>query len=387
MLEVQKLFQEQHSVGGPEAFRNAVKLRGIDIRDYPEHQLLHLDYSQIEVDKFDPIGRECRGLILDYDGNIVCKSFDRFFNLGECGVDTFDFENSIAYEKADGSLVRIYYCKATQQWEIATRGTAFAEGPHEFHGTFRNFILKCMDRTEEQFQIDCRLYLTPGITTIFEAIGPDNRIVTPYKVNELVYLGMVISDMERVEDVAPTLEEANWFMNYVGWNVRPLVEYKFDTKEHCMQALEGLTDLAEGYVVYNKLTGERVKIKNAVYLAAHRLRGNGLTVNAICELVAMGEVEEYTATFPEDAWKFDTAINELAIMKGLLINNYIAACHYTDQFKGLPTEQKEFALYVKDLSLSCVMFKARKTGEDVIHEFNQFPVSKRAEWIKERLVK
>jgi hypothetical protein len=122
----------------------------------------------------------------------------------------------------------------------------------------------------------------------------------------------------------------------------------------------------------------RVKLKNAVYLAAHRLRGNGLTVNAICELVALNEYDEYVAVFPEDAHKFDAAIVALKQMIGQLEHDYIINEHIE--------MQKEFALAVKDLPLACVMFKARSSKQSVEQVFNQFPVSKRAEWIKERLV-
>ena len=167
-------------------------------------------------------------------------------------------------------------------------------------------------------------------------------------------------------------------MKEIGWNVRPIKHYFFKTQEDCMIALGELTGLQEGYVVYNKLTQNRVKVKNAVYLAAHRLRGNGLTLNSICELVVMNEVDEYVAVFPEDACKFDSAIEMLAIMTRELITNY---CSY--QF--IET-QKEFALAVKDLPLSGVMFQARKKGTDVVHEFNQVATNKKADWLKERLL-
>jgi len=166
----------------------------------------------------------------------------------------------------------------------------------------------------------------------------------------------------------------------MGWNVRPIKQYAFNTQEDCLKALGELTGLQEGYVVYNKVTKGRVKIKSPTYLAAHRLRGNGLTVNAICELIVMNEVDEYLATFPEDEDKFTNAIVMLDKMYDELKRNYnTAICGH------VPT-QKDFALAVKDLPLSGVMFKARKNGTDVLHEFNQFPVYKRAEWLKERLV-
>jgi hypothetical protein len=139
-----------------------------------------------------------------------------------------------------------------------------------------------------------------------------------------------------------------------------------------------LTGLKEGVVVYNQLTGMRVKIKNAVYLAAHRLRGNGLTLNAICELVALNEYDEYIAVFPEDAPKFDLALTVFQTMKDVLEAQWFA---YRDI-----SDQKEFAIKVKDLYLSGVLFKAKRPGDDIIHVFNSFSSSRKAEWIKEQIL-
>ena len=390
MLEVQKLFKSYvntMSTNGMEQFKSALSEIGVDVRDYPEYGFMHLDYNMIECIKTHPIVIECRGLIMDYDGNILCKSFDRFFNLGENGVDTFDFANSVAFEKADGSLVRVYFNNKTNKWEIATRGTAFAEGNFEGFGmkhTFRDYILHCMNQTEIQFQDACNKHLDKKLTYCMEAIGQSNRIVTKYTKDELVLLSAI--NKETNEEYIPTPDVVEWFRNTVGWNVRAIKQYSFATQADCLATLGDLPDLGEGYVVFNKLTGGRVKIKSPAYVAAHRLRGNGLNVNSICELVAMNEVDEYLAVFESDKDKFEPAQKILAEMREELERNYSCATIYMELFEGRPTAQKEFALYVKDLPLSSVMFKARKDKVDILHAFDSVDVNKRADWIKERLI-
>jgi hypothetical protein len=48
-----------------------------------------LNYDQIESAKAHPVVMECRGLILSYPhGEVVARSFDRFFNYGEVPVIT-----------------------------------------------------------------------------------------------------------------------------------------------------------------------------------------------------------------------------------------------------------------------------------------------------------
>jgi hypothetical protein len=193
MYEVQKLYHDEFATEtNHQFFLDKLKLLGVDTRDYPEHKMWILDYNQIDAIKNHPVVNECRGLLMGYNGEIIRKGFTRFYNLGENGVDTFDFENSIAVEKADGSLMFVYFCGPTQRWEIGTRGTAFAEGPNEWHGTFRGFFLNCMNRNEQQFQSDCDK-LDKCVTYLFEGIGKDNRIVTPYVDNMLVYLSSFVT--------------------------------------------------------------------------------------------------------------------------------------------------------------------------------------------------
>ena len=193
LTEFHKFYQECLSTGGPQAVRDMFPQRGVDVRDYPEHQMFLLDYSQITAKDNDPVSDLCRGLLVKYDGTIVRKGFTRFYNFGQAGHTTFDWANSIAYEKADGSLMFVYFCEATNQWEIGTRGTAFAEGPNEWHGTFRKAMLRAMGKTEAEFQQDCAR-LDKRVTYVLEYCSPDNRIVTPYAEDKLVYLSSFINE-------------------------------------------------------------------------------------------------------------------------------------------------------------------------------------------------
>jgi hypothetical protein len=165
----------------------------------------------------------------------------------------------------------------------------------------------------------------------------------------------------------------------MGWNVRAVELYHFSSQSDCLEMVEELSGLKEGVVVYNTKTKMRVKIKNAVYLAAHRLRGqNGLTLNSICELVAMNEQAEYIAVFPDDAPKFEPALAELGVMIDELVTRY-------NEHKNIET-QKDFALMVKDMPQAGVMFTARKNGTSALEEFNKVLVGKKADWLKERLL-
>jgi RNA ligase len=68
---------------------------------------------------WDNITLMTRGLVTDFDGNIVARPFEKFFNMEENKyIPTPEFE---VYEKMDGSLgVAFYY---NDKWIIATRGS------------------------------------------------------------------------------------------------------------------------------------------------------------------------------------------------------------------------------------------------------------------------
>lgn len=184
MINIQKLFFEQ---GHEEAIRFLSEDLAIKVKDYGDYFLL--DYNQIDSPKTNEYVIECRGLTVDKNGRILARAFPRFFNWGEAPETTvgFEFSRAKVMEKADGSLIKVYFNPYTGRWEIGTRGTALAEGPHDFYPTFRDAVLATLGVSESKFQEDCKM-LDDKYTYVMEYIGPTNRIVTRYTKDELVYI-------------------------------------------------------------------------------------------------------------------------------------------------------------------------------------------------------
>ena len=139
MLNVQKYIKE-HSW---EALTTNLNIK---VTTYTDKGLAVLNYSP-KSPKANDVVLECRALILSYpEAEIVARSFDRFFNQNEEGVNAepFDFLDSWCMCKYDGSLILFYYCPQTKRWEIATRGRAFAEGPFGASNSEETFRLKIL---------------------------------------------------------------------------------------------------------------------------------------------------------------------------------------------------------------------------------------------------
>lgn len=328
---------------------------GITVKKY-DCGLYVLNYSQIESPKQEDIVKECRGLIVDEDFNVVSRSFDRFFNLGECET-TFDPEKSTIYEKVDGSLIKIYYWN--NQWNISTRGTAFAESDVNGWGiTFEGIVLRTLGKSMGDFQSDCDEYLSKDCTYIFEITSTENRVVTRYDNDALWYLAC------RQNQTGEYIRDEEEAVKLLGAKLPR--QFSFSSTQECIDAAKSLPNLEEGYVVYEN-NQPVCKVKSPQYVAIHHLRGEGLNPKRIVQLVCMNEQDEYLKYYPEDREHFtpyEEALNYI-LQSGEEVYN-----KYKDK-----VEQKEFALCVKDHPLAACIFMARKKKESVSECFNSQPES------------
>lgn len=339
----------------------------IKIREYPEQGYFMLNYDQIDSPKNNEITIECRSLIVDKDGNVISRSFDRFFNYGEMPEFYADFNinRSVVAEKADGSLIKVYFSPATNRWEISTRSQAFGEGPHAIGGVFRDWVLRAMGLTELEFQ-GAMVLFEQDITLIAEYIGPENRIVTPYEKSEMVMLAVR-------NNVSGVYEDAQHYVDLLvgyGMNIRMTHEYKLETFDDILKAARDLPTLTEGYVVYDPVSGKRVKIKNPSYVAVHHLRENGVpSIKRIFALVLENEQDEYLSYFEQDRPLFEPVIAEVEAFRQTLIENWELVKHIEDQ--------KEFALIVQKFKGSAFFFSAKKAKTSAVHAFDESPVEKK----------
>lgn len=325
---------------------------GIKVKHYAAEGVTVLNYDQINSPKSHPIVMECRGLILYTEAlTIAAKAFDRFFNYGEVPEITksIDFSDATVYEKADGSLIKVWYCYTTAQWEISTRGTAFAESGNEALPRFRDGVLIAFGCNESEFQ-ERMNSLKKSNTYIFEYVAPENRIVTRYDNPEMIYLGTYHHMTDMDSKAVPSFVEA---FNKSGLKCRMVKEYPLDSEEHVLRAVNELGGLQEGFVVRDNKTGIRTKIKSIAYVAVHNMRDNGVaSTKRIAELVLANEHEEYLTYFPEDKDLFDNVIAQYKKLVDGIAETW-------EKFKHIE-DQKEFATQVKDFKYSGILFATKK---------------------------
>jgi T4 RnlA family RNA ligase len=335
---------------------------GITARVYQEdgYAIVLLDYDQINSPKVDQIVIECRSLILSYTNKfeVLSRKFDRFFNYGEAldYYKDFRIEESIVYEKLDGSLIGVWFNKFTKRWEISTRGMAFAEGNHPIGGTFREKVLAAFNTTDEQLQEVFNKKFQTDWTIIFEYIGPENKVVTRYSESQMVILGSRRNDGTEFVDLDHLQEKL------ASLNVRTARTYFGSDIEKMRELANSLPNLEEGFVIHHPATSKRMKLKSETYVLAHRIRGNDMvpTRKNLLELVLTGETDEFLGYFPEWTESVKSLENEVETF----LNNAQSAY---DEFKHIE-DQKEFALQVKSVPGNQFIFRARKSGSDSIRK-------------------
>lgn len=320
--------------------------------------LLVLNYNQIDSPKTNPIVMECRSLILEAGTlNVVSRSFDRFFNYGEAlnVMPEIDWSKARAYEKVDGSLIKIYNHKG--HWYISTKGTAYGDSDCMGYGvTFQELVWKALDcKNDYEFQQKCRQNdLFEEFTYIFELTSVENRVVKRYEGYKLHYLaarsnshGYYVTKCELVTALRFGALETKF--------------YEFNTVEECLRTARELKDLDEGYVIYQD--GVPIaKVKSPAYVAVHHIRGEGLNPKRIMQLVLVNEQEEYLQYFPEDRDVFIPYIEAKNKLDQQIVSVY-NSCKWIEN-------QKEFAVYAQQYPFKAALFQARAKKTGVLNAFN-----------------
>jgi len=221
-----------------------IEQKYISVQKHPTEELYIYNYTpktQFEK-RWDNLTLQCRGLILNGGGEIVARPFRKFFNLEEHLPHEIPNEPFEVYEKMDGSLGILYWCKDKPY--IASRGSFDSE--------------QALRATQQLYtKYDGSLsQLQKGKTYLFEIIYPENRIVVDYGHKEELIL-LAIIDTATGHDLP--LEE-------IGF---PLVKH-YDGLHDINQLKHLAESNREGFVLKFE-SGFRVKIKFEEYVRLHRV--------------------------------------------------------------------------------------------------------------------
>lgn len=308
-------------------------------QSHPSLPLAILNYTErCTYDRaWTDVTRKCRGLIYSTaTGEVVARPFEKFFNYGEDAEAVLSMDEQVAVtDKMDGSLGILY--PVPDGWAIATRGSFTSE--QAIHATA---VLR--DRYPD--------YEPPsGYTELFEIVYPKNRIVLDYgAADDLYYLGSVhVAKGWTFGPVADKSRPWCWPGPLAGTfrDVRSLAD---------ALAMEPRPN-AEGIVVQYLGSGLRVKIKQADYVALHRLI-TGMNARVIWERIGDGQTaDQICKGIPEEFWPWvREVIAELLAEQDQILN--AAGAEHARVLAALPDgwTRKDYALAVASSSLRPWLF-------------------------------
>ena len=263
---------------------------GLVVRnDHPTYPISIYNYSRTcqYESKWDDITKMCRGLILDQDGNVIAKGFDKFFNLEEHTSEEIPNEPFEVFEKLDGSLGILFWYQG--QWILATKGS---------------FTSEQSIRAKEILNKYNYHPIPKGYTTLVEIIYPENRIVCGYGNEEsLVVLSMINNSSGKELDYTSLL--------YISDETRMPVVKKYDGINDYKTLKSLISKDREGYVVRFR-NGFRMKIKGEEYVRLHRIL-TGFSNVDIWEYLKDGKnIDELLDRVPDEFDKWvKTTISDL----------------------------------------------------------------------------
>jgi RNA ligase len=289
--------------------------------DHPTLPISIYNYSRKSVyDRvWDDITKSCRALVLDREGNVVAKAFDKFFNIEELSNEEIPNESFEVYEKLDGSLIVVF--RYLGQLVVASKGSFTSE-----HSVLAKKLIN-EKYDENKFYAD--------YVYVFELIGPSNKIVLDYSEDELVLLCKLCKK---------TWEELPLTDSFI----RPVNRY--DSVKDYTKLKEIIPSDKEGFVVRFK-NGFRMKIKGNDYFRLHSIITNFSNIK-IWEILKNGEdLAPYLENVPDEFDKWVKSVKkDLNFSRYVVMNDigksfdYYMYGKYND--KERQTDRKKFAEWV-----------------------------------------
>jgi RNA ligase len=240
-----------------EALAAAIRDGHVHVQAHPTEPLAIFNYTnRCQFDRaWTDVTRTCRGLIVDTRTNeIVARPLEKFFNYGEHDEATLSLDEFVTItDKMDGSLGIMYRQPSDGRWAIATRGSFTSEQARHATAVYRERYADAFDFWASE---------APEFTHLFEIVYPANRIVVDYGgADDLFYLGNV--HIPTGDSWGPSRSRGN------GWPGPQATVFEGHTLGDAL-SMEPRTG-AEGIVVHYNRSNLRIKLKQADYVALHRI--------------------------------------------------------------------------------------------------------------------
>jgi hypothetical protein len=213
--------------------------------------------------------------------------------------------------------------------------------------------------------------LNPAYCYSFVLQHPENRIVVPFKKPKLYLVAIYHidnSDKNNITVHATNMDEVAQLNNWLGAKIYFPKKYSFNTYTELIEKYASMNTPYHvlGFIIYNKKTGERTKIRNPVYEQVRQLRGNQPKLQyQYLTLRNQGKVPEFLKYFSENKKEFSEFRDEVHLFTHTLFSNYLSC--YIKKEKPLMEFSEQYRTH---------MFHLHKKYLDELRENKLFITSK-----------
>lgn len=235
------------------------------------------------------IRRECRGLLFNHDGQLVSRSFQKFFNVGERRetlIENIDLTRPhIILAKLDGSMIRALPTR--DGYRLATK-----MGPTDVAAQVEPFVA-----ARPNIDRFIRDTLSQGYTACFEWCSRQQQIVCDFPQDRLVLTAVrhvrtgVYMSYTQMQELAAEYQ-LDLVQAYPG-TVESMEALVSETQE-----LEG----EEGWII-RWADGHMVKLKSQWYVRIHRAKDALMQEKNLLELILEEKLDDVKSFLQEDDLK------------------------------------------------------------------------------------
>jgi len=354
------------------------------------YKVLRYDKEALSIDLIQTFGL-FRSLILNKENNVVSFAPPKSLH-SETFIKKYPekTDHLVAEEFVEGTMINVFWDPCiglAGSWEIATRNIVGANGRfYKSHSnananiTFREMFVECCNSASLEYE-----ELNKKYCYSFVMQHPKNRIVVPFLKPEL-YL-VQVCEIVQTDDGTTNVFIEN-MENIKSDSIWASTKVKFPT---IYNDWEKYSDLIEtyasmntpynvmGFIVRNKTTNERCKIRNPAYEEVRQLRGNQPKLQyQYLSLRKAGKVRNFLNYYPEYKKEFSAFRDQVHLFTNTLFQNYIS-CYIKKEspLKEFPDQYKTHMFLIHQRYLNELKEKnLYVTNSVVISYVNEMHTSK-----------
>jgi len=309
-----------------------LKLKKIDCKteNNQKYKIISYDKDMLNNDLITTYGI-CRSVIINSENNIVSFAPPKSI-MADKFIQTYPekTQHIIAEEFVEGTMINVFFDPTiglTGAWEISTRNTVGANSiffKSNENKTFRSMFLQAAKENNLILENLNRLY-----SYSFVLQHPDNRIVVPFKKAQLYLVAVYYIDNNDKNNIKVYYNDLEKVKNtdWVDAKIQFPETYNFENYTDLIDKYASMNTSYDkvGFVLYNKQTGERCKIRNPVYEEVRQLRGNQPKLQFhYLALRKEGKVATFLKFYPENKKDFSMFRDQIHLFTRTLYDNYVS---------------------------------------------------------------